>query len=113
MHHVIIQPLVLDNAVRAVNRRACFHIIRFDGEGVFGDVYHRIGRAPCLAARRNVVLLLRDQIVKLRPGCRVGRHIEYAFRVVEYALLHVCNRIAQVLGFIVVFEVSIFQSRIQ
>ena len=110
MYHLC---LVLYDAVRAVDGRSCFSVIGIDGKAVICNADNRIGRTPCLAAGGDVILLLRNEFVELGACRRVGRHVEYAIRVAEYALAHVGDGIAHVLGYIIVFKFLIFQGCIQ
>jgi len=76
-------------------------------------MYDGVRRAPQLAAGGDIVLFLRDEVVELGTRCRVGRHVEDALRVVQDALLHIGNGIAQVLRFIVALEVGILQGLVE
>lgn len=72
-----------------------------------------VRRTPALAAGGDVVLLLRNQVVVFRTRCRVGGHVEDALRVVQDALFHVGNGVAEVLRFVVVLEFFVLQCVIQ
>ena len=104
---IFIRQSVFDNAVGFIYRRARLCIVSVDGELVIRDVDDRVGRAPGLIARCDVILLLRDEVVEFGAAGRVGGHVEDAFRVDQGALLHVGDGVAEVLRFVELFVLRI------
>lgn len=56
---------VLDDAVALIDWRARLSVVGDDAELIFRDVDDGVGRSPVLAARSDVILLLRDQVIEL------------------------------------------------
>ena len=104
---------VLDDAVALIDWRARLSVVGDDAELILRDVDDGVGRSPVLAARSNVILLLRDQVVELGARCRVRGHVEDAFRIVERALLHVGNRVAAVLALIGLFLRAVLEGFVE
>ena len=104
---------VFDDAVRLIDRRACLSVVRVNAELVLRDVDDGVRRSPVLAARSNVILLLRNQLVPLGAGSGVRGHVEDAFRVVERALLHVGNRVAEILALISILLLAVLEGFIE
>lgn len=56
---------VLDDAVALIDWRARLSVVGDDAELILRDVDDGVSRSPVLAARSDVILLLRDQVVEL------------------------------------------------
>ena len=66
-------------------------------EGILCQSNNRIARQPVLASRRNVILLLCDQLIKFRTTRRVCSQVQDTLRVGYAVAFHILDGIAEVI----------------